>query len=378
MTARVLYVDDNLDTGRSRLDESGVPYLEKSPEGVITDDDISKALEGIHIVLMDYDLHEIDQGGGTPIDGIELLERFRATIRRHRQDGRAVPLLTIYTNEFNKLAEQHDECPSVEYMLARRANVDWVFKKQGPEVLHDPFKLQLMECLQALEFDLQDCGDDVEKQLSAFLARPEDFDWSQLALEQLLDARPPIHDLAGISGRTSVMRWLLQVALPFPGCFVDLNSVAVRLRLQPEALRTALNDAPESEFSSLLSGCEYRGVLSNFFQKRYWKAGVDHIVWQATKGRSPANLDVYDSLTRMIGTVVPQLPEPSPVLVVSPETFVLTDEVVDLLDVVQIQPDLWPAGIEPPWIRLSEVMNDSTLRAMVVSKDRDRVVEDVG
>jgi hypothetical protein len=63
------------------------------------------------------------------------------------------------------------------------------------------------------------------------------------------------------------------------------------------------------------------------------------------------------------------------VLVVSPETFELKSEVADISDAVQIQPDVWPPEIDPPWVRIDDVAQDRTLRAMVVSQDRDRLPE---
>ena len=42
-----------------------------------------------------------------PIDGIELLERFRAAIRALQQrGGSSIPLLTIYTGKYDKLVER--------------------------------------------------------------------------------------------------------------------------------------------------------------------------------------------------------------------------------------------------------------------------------
>ena len=86
--------------------------------------------------------------------GLELIERFRATIRRHGQERKPVPLLAIYTALRNELAEQLEHCPSVPSMLARRANVDWVFEKGHPEGSDDPFGLQLRNVLKAFDLTL--------------------------------------------------------------------------------------------------------------------------------------------------------------------------------------------------------------------------------
>ena len=77
---------------------------------------------------MDYDLHEGDTTSSVPIDGIELLERLRAAIRTLQIEKNSTPLLTIYTGKYYKLVKEFD-CPSAPHLLARRANVDWVFAR---------------------------------------------------------------------------------------------------------------------------------------------------------------------------------------------------------------------------------------------------------
>jgi hypothetical protein len=171
------------------------------------------------------------------------------------------------------------------------------------------------------------------------------------------------------------MRWLLQVALPFPGCFLGMESVAVRLSVTPGGLQSALDRQPDSELADLLDRCQYHGALADFFPARYWKAGIDRILWEATEGRSMANAEVRERTMRMIGEEVDLLAKSNPVLVVSPETFELKSEVADISDAVQIQPDVWPPEIDPPWVRIDDVAQDRTLRAMVVSQDRDRLPE---
>jgi hypothetical protein len=376
MSKPILYVDDDLPTGRIRLAATGLPFREKVPRDVADDGSISEALQDTKIVLMDYDLHDDDASSSAPLDGLELLERFRATIRRHHDQDANVPLLTIYSNQIRRLAEQHDECPVVPYMLARRANVDWVFDKQEPSDAEDAFGEQLGEILRAFDLPMGSSGGGVERQLAAFLGLPEEADWSNLALEQLLDMRPPVQkDLSRPGARVALLRWLLQVALPFPGCFVDLDSVAVRFRLQPRDLSAAITRHAESELAALLDRTRYHGPLSGLFPTRYWKAGVDYIVWRTTEGCSPANPIVRQTIADVIGEEVPPIKVADPVLVVSPESFLPTGDIASIDEVVQIQTDLWPPTIEPPWVRIVDIAKDRELRAMVVSKDRDRIGE---
>lgn len=376
MNERILYVDDDLPTGRPRLKAIELPFREKGYRDVADDNSISEALQDTKIVLMDYGLHDDEASSSAPLDGLELLERFRARIRRHHDQGASVPLLTIYTNQIDRLADQLDECPVVPYMLARRANVDWVFEKLPPSDSEDALGAQLGDMLRAFDLDMGSSDGDVERQLATFLELPVGADWSELALEQLLDTRPPVQeDLSPPGARVHLMRWLLHVALPFPGCFVGLDSVAVRFRLPPGDLSAAITSNAESELASLLDRARYRGPLACFFPPRYWKAGVDHVAWRMTEGRSPANPAVRKRIADAIGDELPLIEVAAPVLVVSPESFEPAGEVASIDDVVQIQTDLWPPTIEPPWMRIADIAKDRKLRAMVVSKDRDRIGE---
>ena len=77
--------------------------------------------------------------------------------------------------------------------------------------------------LSAFERDFEQHGTDVEDLLFSFLALPRDLPWTDLAKEQVRDARPPIQTMRSGVDRATLMRWLLQVALPIPGCFVSLE-----------------------------------------------------------------------------------------------------------------------------------------------------------
>ena len=77
---------------------------------------------------------------------------------------------------------------------------------------------------------------------------------------------------------------------------------------------------------------------SDFYPVRYWKAGIDHLIWRLTQGRSTSNTDVSKNLKKEIEKRISPLNEEAPVLLVSPYTFEQTGEIADMKDAVQIQP----------------------------------------
>ena len=372
MGKKILYVDNNLEVGRFTLEGTDLEFVARMPDELGNDSAVLEALSGIDVVLMDYDLHEEDTVSSAPIDGIELLERFRAAIRTLQREKNSTPLLTIYTGKYDKLVKELN-CPSAPFLVASRANVDWVFAKGSARKGTEITACRLQSILSGFELNFEQHGTDDENQLFSFLALPDGLLWSKLAKEQVRDARPPIQTMRSGIDRATLMRWLLQVALPIPGCFVSLDWAAVRLRISPEELATAVKENAESNFSKSLDECRYVGALADFHPVRYWKAGIDHMIWKLTQGRSSTNSDVRENLTKAIEKDILALKEEAPVLLVSPDTFEQNNQIDDMNNAVQIQPDLWPAEVELPWVRISEVEMDSKLRKIVVSEDRERL-----
>ena len=373
MGKKILYVDDNLETGWTRLEEIDCEFVAKGPNDFDTDSDISAALNGINVVLMDYELHGSEDVSSVPIDGIELLERFRAVIRHHQLLGDQVPLLTIYTGKLEKLINDF-RCPSAPHLVARHANVDWVFEKGKTQIGTEITRHRLDTISSGFKFKFKNNETEYENHLMSFLKLPPDLPWTSLAKEHLHEARPPIQTMEKAIDHAILMKWLLQVALPVHGCFVDLPWIATRLHLQLGELSEALRDKPTSKFSKLLSKCKYKGALAEFYlEERYWRAGIIHVIWDLTRGLSPVNTKVRKILVEEIEKEIPILAENAPVLLVSPVNFEQTNQVADMDDAVQVQPDFWPEGVDLPWVEISEVEKDRELRAIVINEDRYRL-----
>lgn len=325
MAADILYVDDDHGAGRSWLEEGDFNYNCKSPEEVSSDNDISDALQGIKIVLMDYNLHEqgLDTDLTLPIDGIELLERFRAVIRRHGQEGMIRPLLVIYTGKTTRLTEEFSRRSSAPHVLASRANVDWVFPKGlGQEAKENSRRLKSM--LSGLDLEFEEANSDPEQRLYELLKLPNEKPWNELAKQQVNNIRPPISSMLEDNHHVELMKWLLQISLPlptYPGCFVDLKWVAVRLGMNPGEFSSAVKRNPGADLSRVLEDCKYKGMLADFFGCRYWKAGADYFIWEYTRGQHSSPQDLQDKLSPIIGEEVSFLNQRSPVFLVSPENF---------------------------------------------------------
>ena len=378
MKKKILYVDDNPESVLPKLEniskEINCEFVEKTPTDFDEANAISEALQGINIVLMDYEFSDSNSSFSVPVDGIDLLDRFRAVIRHKQVAGDQIPLLTIYTGMLDELIEDLG-CPSAPHFVARQANVDWVFKKGAINMDYAITQSRLNAIFSGFEFE--QCEKNADDQLFSFLELPKDLPWTDLAKVDVREARPPTQAMNEINSCATLIRWLLQVALPIHGCFVDLPWIAIRFHLRPDKLAEALRDKPSSRFARLLNECRYKGILANFYsEERYWAAGIDNLIWKLTLGLSPFNTKVRKALIEAVGKEIPFLKEKAPVLLVNPVTFQQTNRVVDMKNAVQVQPDFWPPGVDYPWVKLSEVKNDRELRDIVVDEDRDRILEE--
>lgn len=383
MNSRVLYVDDNLETGRATLSDlkpreldtvSDVDCL-KNPET------IAEQLKGAEIVLMDYELHELRGGEETTepaLDGLELLERFRAAIRQTQTGGNHPPILVIFTAKFNELAELFD-CVPVAAVVARVAKVDWVFEKGGKHSTSDKRLVdriqELLDSYEQVRIDWPSDVTAVEEKLKDLLGlqRNGQASWSSVAFEQFRDTRPPIQSLRHRGGGVTLLRWLLQVALPFPSCFVDEAWVAVKLGVTPDSLRKRLELTPESELARELNDRVYNGLISEFCGRRYWRAGINELAWSICQGNSAGSPKVTKKLLKMASGNLEFLDIRNPVLVICPDDYMQHGDVSELDDAVQIQTDYWPPDVELPWVRKADIRQDSEISALVINKDKERL-----
>ena len=172
---------------------------------------------------MDYELRNPKDTSSVPIDGIELLARFSAEIRRQQKQGNQTPLLTVYTGKYSKMIEDFGSESSAPHLVAKQADVDWVFEKGKSQTKGTKLtKSRLNAMISGFEFNFKHYGNDVDDRLFGFLKLPKELPWIDLAKEQVHETRPPKQTITNINHSTTLMRWLLQVALPIHGCFVDL------------------------------------------------------------------------------------------------------------------------------------------------------------
>jgi hypothetical protein len=182
-----------------------------------------------------------------------------------------------------------------------------------------------------------------------------------------------MQSLAGGDG-ISLIRWLLHLVLPYPSFLIDAEEIGLICRLEPKWMAEHLQDDSD-RLSKWLKSCRYRGILSDFLGRRWWRPAVVEKLRGITNGRPHDTSSLRLCLAKLAEITpgdLPFLSYPTPVRLVD-EDFRFTSEVCDVEDAVRVEPEEWPSELSPPWITLRQVIQSQRLQRYVIERDIDRV-----
>jgi hypothetical protein len=286
-------------------------------------------------------------------------------LRRHISTNGGIPptAFASYTAHLDALAEP---LPQVNrrHLLARLNNLEWVFSKTDLDVLEQV--QALAEAVQSLPRLRAGFPFKVDSWLGIDLDSP----LAERYSAEVEASAPPIFELTEWSHGIAVVRWLLHRVLPYPGFLWNSRRLASRLRVQHDSLIRALNR--KTKLRAVLERYRYKGALANFLGPRWWRAGIEYILWQETDGKSLNSQAISKALKRVGGVSLAPLDLKEPVLCVD-RNFELVAQPTDSTGAVRIRPDDWPASAEQPWMALTSVRKNDELKSLVVPEDRERV-----
>lgn len=310
-------------------------------------------------------------------DGSSFVSHLRSWSRSKNE--KLAPIV-MFTNEETAFA---NEVPAVgaavpiggtfvkrEHRLAPTLDVEWIQFKADQGATD---KLQdLANAFQTVRNAVGKDGISL-KEIGAILAAPKDTVWADQAQEELQNARPPVNQKDDKSeeptrGPSQVIRWLCQKALPYPGLFLSDHYAAWAIGISLEAFRKITDLDSTTAWLEELHKAEYRGPLNRFLGRRWWRPGIDQLVW------------LLDEETSKVGTRKLALAAVAPSADVgdlqgSSSHVVIVDE--DLLEIqiasiseaIQIHPPGWPAEALEPWMLRKDVEGDAVLKAMADPND---------
>jgi len=362
----LLFVDDNLEEAEAKrgLIGSRATTIARTPDDVTRND-----LKCADVVLVDFVLTDwlesdrADSLAKQPKDGLALA----AVLRSHCEATWPPTAFALHSARVQELAGGLPP-RSRAHVIARTNNLEWVFSKRNNENVRPVADqvLALAEAVGALptKWPSQDLGR-MRRSVERLLRLNAKSDWAQRAWRTVESCHPPIHTLAAATHGLAFVRWLLHQILPFPSFLWDSTYLAARLRVTPKSLRSALST--NHRLARVLAPYRYRGILSDFLGSRWWRAGVEELLWRRTGSQSFTS----DALTKFISDLSPTL-QPTTVgepVVVLGEDLQPSDELIDISDAVELQPDEWPAFADTAWGEKAVVDQNKSLQSIVVRRE---------
>lgn len=366
----VLLVDDQPDTRELLRGPLAVSVL--APADSQFNEELQAQISKVDLVLIDQELKLDESEWLKAVDGAALVGNFRSHARKLKISLPPLVLITAYQEAYA------NEIPAVgptvplngtflrrEHRLAPTLDVEWILAKDDTAT---PGKIvELAVASVAARHCIGSGGatlDEIEKFLELASAEP----WAESGKEYVQRARPPVSmDTSSAEdhprGPTTVLRWLLQRVLPYPGLMLSDLYAAWTLRVSYDSFLEFLRAATKTPWESAIFSAQYHGPLATFLGRRWWAAGIEHAAWQLHEranqtGNLQAAIDVLAP-----GSPLKALDLQDPVVVWTED--LIEQQIAPIDSAVQLHPPGWPAEAIEPWVLRSDVDADPILKSML-------------
>jgi hypothetical protein len=360
----VLHVDD--DAGEMRDWIAEVQKQSRVEIEVCTPDEVSEdSLRRASVVLVDFKLERWPQreNAGSlalkPLNGLALLAVLQeAAYELDKESPRAFALFTAVVNDVARglIPQPH--------VVARAHNLEWIFdKKATSNDARASLVAELTEAVCALPRPWP--GDSSEQsmaELKKWLAIPTKVPWIDAAWDDVVRCRPPIHEFAEHTHGIGVLRWALHRIWPYPTFLFDDARLAARLRVELASLRAQLKS--NTSLQKMFSVARYDGSLNTFGGRRWWRAGVESVVFRLAS-EDPANTGMLHAALKKIAPEL-KVYDTGMVFPVIDEKFVVRDSLATVDQVVEVVPDDWPPFADAAWALASDLAEHPELAAIAV------------
>jgi hypothetical protein len=381
----VLFVDDSDQVEpaqlRNQLQPHGVEARLRHPEETIESD-----LDWADLVVIDYFLNfwperdNTDSVARKPCDGLAAAASMRSALLpslAERLPGTVPPRSVAFALWSSNLKEATFELPEVvlPHVFSRENNLEWAFRRD--DLLHEQGERQIALLAHAAaglpsQWPPQPSGAEHQMLTMLGLLSPRGDDafsreyilWQDDARSDVLNCRPPIHELSARSHGLALLRWVLHRIFPYPCFLLDEQQLCARLRV--DALEGGAAVGP-SLLEALLP-YQYTGTLAGFGGNRWWRAGIEDWLFNATDGQ-PGSPHAVSELARRHGALAGRQ-WLRPVIVLNGDLS-RSREFVEVEQTVRIRPDDWPVFADDAFALRELAAEDPTLRALVQPADQN-------
>ena len=362
MIPQILVIDDDPARVESSLGNEIAPedanLVVRHPQAVTLDD-----LANCTVVVVDHYLDDWPERDDQPL-AMKPVNGFAvaAVIRSQFPADRPGPAIAILTG---KLAELAGEMPlkAAEHLLAWQYDIEWVFSKGDPVA---PRLIAMSRAVTKL-MDMWTPQLELESLASDWLDLQQGVEWRAVALDHVLQTRPPIHAVSARTTGASVLRWFLHRVLPYPAFLTDIFWTATQLGVTAGWLREELQT--DSGLCAQLCDCRYTGAFAGFSGPRWWRAGLADLIAELTDGQPFDRTALQDGVRQVTSTEPDFLTEEHPVLTVDPNTMEPT-RIVDVDLATRISPDGWPVYADDAWASVEDASANPEIKDMVLDQSR--------
>lgn len=362
----VLVVDDHPDDGRPEMDEWRRVFSVTicHPQDVRQDH-----LVAADVIVVDYVIENWDERERAssialrPINGLALTAVLRQQTESIESRLRA---FVLRSGHLAKLSGGFPPQPR-GHILAAAHDLEWAVPKgeRATDIVRQIDSLALAVRLLPGKWPVDDF-EATRGLVERLLALPNSVRWSGQAWNDIQNAHAPIHSpLDDLTQSRVFLRWLLHRIFPYP-CFLwDSERLALRLRVRHQSLQRNLEG-----LRAALAESEYSGCLKNFLGLRWWRSGIEALLWDLTKGE-PTNPDATrEALNKKFGVELQPLTLKNPVICFD-ENIQPLAEPCDADGSVRIEPDDWPAFADQAWTSRKLAKEHPSLGALVPQPDRE-------
>lgn len=362
----ILIIDDEDGYPTKRLLGDSIQSTVRHPNDVVATD-----LKKAKLVLVDFKLDhwpkrdEQTTPSLMPRDGIALIAVLRSNLERVKGSPVAFSLNSGLLTHLNGGRPSKGR----EHAIAQSVDLDWVFAKGQDRAAFAIAVNSLAEAVAALPTRWPKTSETRDKLIS-LLKVPPRTRWRQSAIDAIDRSHPPHDIMIGNGSGIAVLRWLLHVILPYPTFLIDERYLAARLRVEPQAFSQWIKGRGGADIRRTLRAFEYSGVLSDFAGTRWWRAGLEHWIFQQTNGKA-FDRDAIQQFVKYIiwrGAKFTEIQNP----VVSLDSELRPcDTLIELAASIEIKPDGWPSFADGAWIPAAYADNAEFV-ALVPQSEKNR------
>lgn len=277
-----------------------------------------------------------------PSDGLSLAAVFRSASKKVVRSGGRPLGITLRTGKLDDLTTGLPRGVR-QPLVAATHDLEWVVPKS--DLAKNPLD-QVAALAKALHSYPPDWSPRTARNVGLkWLSVPE-AEWSDLARYQILQCRPPVEVAPSSQHGLAWVRWLAHRVLPFPTFLLSEQRTATLLGITTSGLMQLVEG--NSDIAHRLKACVYTGPLEGLQERRFWRAGIHHLI------RSLVDADDVDDPQVLADTICVQAADADPLGLVDP-VVCIDREYQELAGPVErssaerLMPDGWPVYADAAW-----------------------------